>query len=136
MRAPRNRIDGPVGLAGAKREHLERVHDPRYVNASESSSPRNGSVHLDPVSAEDFRVSWRGGRARVIGLVPGEIVTAIRLGHVTLDGIKYFTRAQMGRCQGGFCTYKIIKIIMRETGMGWDEVTKRGGGSRVLKGEL
>ena len=46
------------------------------------------------------------------------------------------TPAQMGRCQGGFCTYKIIKIIMRETGMGYDEVTKRGPGSRVLKGEL
>jgi glycerol-3-phosphate dehydrogenase len=65
-----------------------------------------------------------------------EIVEAVRRGHTTLDGIKYFTRAQMGRCQGGFCTYKIIKIIMRETGSGWDEVTKRGGWSRVLKGEL
>ena len=49
-----------------------------------------------------------------------EIVAAIRAGHTTLDGIKYFTRAQMGRCQGGFCTYKIIKIIMRETGMSWE----------------
>ena len=65
-----------------------------------------------------------------------EIVEAVRRGHRTLDGVKYFTRAQMGRCQGGFCTYKIIKIIMRETGMGYDEVTKRGPGSRVLKGEL
>lgn len=65
-----------------------------------------------------------------------EIVEAVRRGHTTLDGVKYFTRAQMGRCQGGFCTYKIIKIIMRETGMSWDEVTKRGGQSRVLKGEL
>jgi len=65
-----------------------------------------------------------------------EIVEAVRRGHTTLDGVKYFTRAQMGRCQGGFCTYKIIKIIMRETGMSWDEVTKRGGESRVLKGEL
>ncbi len=65
-----------------------------------------------------------------------EIVEAVRRGHTTLDGVKYFTRAQMGRCQGGFCTYKIIKIIMRETGMGYDEVTKRGPGSRVLKGEL
>ncbi len=65
-----------------------------------------------------------------------EIVEAIRRGHVTLDGIKYFTRAQMGRCQGGFCTYKILKIIMRETGMGWDEITKRGEGSSVLRGEL
>jgi glycerol-3-phosphate dehydrogenase len=65
-----------------------------------------------------------------------EIVQAIRSGHTTLDGIKYVTRAQMGRCQGGFCTYKIIKIIMRETGMSYDEVTKRGGASFVLRGEL
>jgi len=65
-----------------------------------------------------------------------EIVAAIRRGHTTLDGIKYFTRAQMGRCQGGFCTYKIIKILMRETGMSWDEVTKHGGGSTLLRGEL
>jgi len=65
-----------------------------------------------------------------------EIVEAIRRGHTTLDGIKYFTRAQMGRCQGGFCTYKIIKILMRETGMSWDEITKHGRDSFVLKGEL
>jgi glycerol-3-phosphate dehydrogenase len=65
-----------------------------------------------------------------------EIVAAIRHGHTTLDGIKYFTRAQMGRCQGGFCTYKILKILMRETGMSWDEVTKHGGASTLLRGEL
>ena len=63
-----------------------------------------------------------------------EIVAAIRRGHRTLDGIKYFTRAQMGRCQGGFCTYKILKILMRETGMGWDEITKHGRGSVALRG--
>jgi glycerol-3-phosphate dehydrogenase len=40
----------------------------------------------------------------------------------------------MGRCQGGFCAYKIIKILMRETGMSYEEVTKRGGGSYVLRG--
>ncbi len=65
-----------------------------------------------------------------------EIVAAIRAGHTTLDGIKYYTRAQMGRCQGGFCTYKIIRILMRETGMSFDEVTKRGGDSTVLRGSL
>jgi glycerol-3-phosphate dehydrogenase len=65
-----------------------------------------------------------------------EIVEAIRAGHATLDGVKYFTRAQMGRCQGGFCEYKIIKIIMRETGLPWEGVTKRGGASRILGGEL
>jgi glycerol-3-phosphate dehydrogenase len=65
-----------------------------------------------------------------------EIVEAIRHGHVTLDGIKFYTRAQMGRCQGGFCTYRIIKIIMRETGLSYAEITKRGGESRILEGEL
>ncbi len=65
-----------------------------------------------------------------------EIVEAIRHGHRTLDGIKFYTRAQMGRCQGGFCTYRIVRILMRETGMSFDEITKRGGASRVLGSEL
>lgn len=64
-----------------------------------------------------------------------EIVEAIRKGHTTLDGIKFYTRAQMGRCQGGFCTERILKILMRETGMGALDVTKRGGDSLVLGGE-
>ena len=61
-----------------------------------------------------------------------EIVAAIRKGHDTLDGIKFYTRAMMGRCQGGFCTYKIIKIIARETGCSVDEITKRGGKSWIV----
>jgi glycerol-3-phosphate dehydrogenase len=65
-----------------------------------------------------------------------EIVEAVRRGHDTLDGVKFFTRAQMGRCQGGFCTGKIINIIMRETGKSYDEVTKRGPKSPVLWSEL
>ncbi|HQQ32188.1 MAG TPA: (2Fe-2S)-binding protein, partial [Rectinema sp.] len=65
-----------------------------------------------------------------------EIVAAIRAGHTTLDGIKYYTRAQMGRCQGGFCTYRIIRILMRETGMSYDQITKHGGNSVILKGSL
>ena len=47
--------------------------------------------------------------------IDGRDEEAVRAGHVTLDGIKYFTRAQMGRCQGGFCTYRILRIIARET---------------------
>jgi glycerol-3-phosphate dehydrogenase len=65
-----------------------------------------------------------------------EIVAAIKAGHTTLDGIKYFTRAQMGRCQGGFCTYKIIKIIMRETGLSWEAITKNSNASQILKDVL
>ena len=33
------------------------------------------SVRIRPVAPEDFAVEWEGGQARVIGLVPGQIVT-------------------------------------------------------------
>lgn len=33
------------------------------------------SVRVAPVASNDFRIPWPGGRARVIGLVPGQIVT-------------------------------------------------------------
>ncbi|ULQ59382.1 NAD(P)/FAD-dependent oxidoreductase [Brucepastera parasyntrophica] len=65
-----------------------------------------------------------------------EIVEAIRHGHTTLDGIKFYTRAQMGRCQGGFCTGKIIRLIQRETEIPYNKITKRGGDSLILEGEL
>jgi len=61
-----------------------------------------------------------------------EIVAAIRRGHTTMDGIKFYTRAQMGRCQGGFCSYKIMKILQRETGMATERISKRGGESFLI----
>ena len=65
-----------------------------------------------------------------------EIVEAVRRGHTTLDGVKFFTRMGMGRCQGGFCTYKTIRIIMRETGLSYEQVTKRGKHSEILMRRL
>ena len=53
--------------AGAPVEDVPRVEVPAWVTRT---------VRLRPVAAADFRVPWSGGRARVIGLVPGEIVTA------------------------------------------------------------
>ena len=50
----------------------------------------------------------------------------------TMDSIKFYTRAQMGRCQGGFCSYKIMKILQRETGLSIEEITKRGGASQLI----
>jgi adenine deaminase len=35
-----------------------------------------GTVHIAAVSTDDLRIAWDGGRARVIGLVPGQITTA------------------------------------------------------------
>ena len=73
---------------------------------------------------------------RCEGVSEAEIVAAVRRGHRTLDGIKFYTRAQMGRCQGGFCTYRILRILARETGLPIEAITKRGPGSELLGGEL
>ena len=65
-----------------------------------------------------------------------EVIAAVKRGHTTLDGIKFYTRAQMGRCQGGFCTYRILKIINEQTGIPIDQITKRGGDSTVIRGQI
>jgi len=60
-----------------------------------------------------------------------EILYAIKHGARTLDGVKFRVRAGMGRCQGGFCTTRIMAILSRELGIPLDEITKRGQGSEV-----
>jgi glycerol-3-phosphate dehydrogenase len=62
----------------------------------------------------------------------GEIIEAIRRGATTRDGIKFRTRAGMGRCQGGFCTSHVIKILARELQIPIEHVTKRGRGTELL----
>jgi glycerol-3-phosphate dehydrogenase len=62
----------------------------------------------------------------------GEIVEAIRRGATTLDGVKFRTRPGMGRCQGGFCTPRVVKILARELGLPEETITKKGRESRLL----
>ena len=47
-----------------------------------------------------------------------EILDAIEnpLGNRTIAGIKYRSRAMMGRCQGGFCMPRIVQILERDFG--------------------
>ena len=73
---------------------------------------------------------------RCEGVSEAEVVEAIRKGHTTLDGVKYYTRAGMGRCQGGFCTYRIMQLISRETGLPLHAVTKHGSGSELVTGSI
>jgi glycerol-3-phosphate dehydrogenase len=73
---------------------------------------------------------------RCEGVSEAEVVEAIRKGHTTLDGIKYYTRAGMGRCQGGFCTYRIMQLVARETGLPLERITKHGPGSELVLGHI
>jgi len=61
-----------------------------------------------------------------------EIHDAIDHGARTVDGVKFRCRAGMGRCQGGFCTSRIIMILSERLGIPPEAVTKRGGGSWLM----
>ncbi|MCL2189124.1 MAG: NAD(P)/FAD-dependent oxidoreductase [Defluviitaleaceae bacterium] len=59
---------------------------------------------------------------------------ALQAGKLTpasLDALKRRTRAQMGRCQGGFCTLRLIELIAREYKIPEGAVTKNGTQSEV-----
>ena len=73
---------------------------------------------------------------RCESITEGEIMDAINrpLGARSLDGVKRRTRAGMGRCQGGFCSPRVMEIISRETGIPLDQITKNGGSSKILTG--
>ena len=64
-----------------------------------------------------------------------EIRDALKRGARTLDGVKFRTRAQSGRCHGGFCTTRILKIMHEELGFPVTALTKRGPGSELIKDE-
>ena len=73
---------------------------------------------------------------RCESVTEGEILDAIRrpLGARSLDGVKRRVRAGMGRCQGGFCSPKVMDILARELGLSMEDVTKSGGDSTIVIG--
>jgi len=62
-----------------------------------------------------------------------EVRDSIHCGAKTLDGIKFRTRAQAGRCHGSFCTTRIMKILAEERKVPLTQITKRGRGSELVK---
>ncbi len=70
---------------------------------------------------------------RCEGITEGEIIDAIRRNPQPhdLDGIKRRTRAQMGRCQGGFCGPYVTEILSKELDIPYESVTKFGGESLI-----
>ena len=64
-----------------------------------------------------------------------EVREAIARGARTMDGIKFRTRAQAGRCHGSFCATRLMKILSEETKTPLIHVTKRGSGSEMVKND-
>ena len=99
---------------------------------------------LDPrtLGIEDYNALIRENPAygtvicRCETVTEGEIIDAIRRtpGARSIDGVKRRTRAGMGRCQGGFCSPRVLEILSRELGVPMEAVTKSGGSSRLIVG--
>ena len=103
---------------------------------------RKGIVHFAELSLEEKKKLIRKDPAygqvicRCETVTEGEILDAIRrpLGARTLDGVKRRVRAGMGRCQGGFCTPRIMEILSRECGIPLEEICKNNPDSRIIVG--
>jgi glycerol-3-phosphate dehydrogenase len=70
-------------------------------------------------------------------ITKGEILDAIQspIPATNMDAIKRRTRAGMGRCQGGFCLPKIVKIISEETKKSGEDVLKNEKNSNLFIGK-
>lgn len=58
------------------------------------------------------------------------------LGARSIVSIKYRARSGMGRCQGGFCTPRIVRILRDEYGFKPEDYLLRGKGSNLFTGNV
>lgn len=103
---------------------------------------RKGILNPQELGMEEYNALIRENPAygtvicRCETVTEGEIIDAIRRvpGAKSIDGVKRRTRAGMGRCQGGFCSPRVLEILSRELGVPMNEITKSGGNSRLIVG--
>lgn len=74
---------------------------------------------------------------RCEGISEGEIIDAITrpLGARSLDGVKRRVRAGMGRCQGGFCSPRVMELLEEYGKVDIKKVSKNNRGSEISGGE-
>jgi len=84
----------------------------------------------DRLIAQDARYGHVVCRCETI--TEGEIVEAIKRGAQTVAGVRYRTRAGMGRCQGGFCSPRVVSILARELNIPVTQIMDSSLGSPVV----
>ena len=116
------------GLTLTVNENYDPIRRPAHAFRDASIEEKNAMIKERP---EYGRVI-----CRCETVTEGEILDAIRTEPkaVDLDGVKRRTRAQMGRCQGGFCSPYIIELLSKELNIPYENVTKFGGGSVISYG--
>ncbi len=114
------------------------------LNKKDNYSPYRKSMHFfKEASIEEKNEIIKNDKSygrivcRCETVTEGEILYAIRQNPqpMDLDGVKRRTRAQMGRCQGGFCSTHIVELLAKEHNIPYEAVTKFGGESYINVGK-
>ncbi len=114
-----------AGLKADLKENYTEKRKPAHWFKELSLEKKKGIIKEDP--------SFGKIVCRCETVTEGEILEAIRTNPrpTDLDGVKRRTRAQMGRCQGGFCSPYIVKMLAEELKIDFCDVTKFGGDSVI-----
>lgn len=140
-------IESP-GLTSAvpiARYVVEKIKNKEILKENKKFNPiRKGIVKFSEQSeekqAELIRENPDYGEiiCRCETITKAEILSAVRnpLGVGTVTGIKYRTRAMMGRCQGGYCQTRIAEIIMKEKNSNTDELKYSRENGKMFVGKV
>ena len=114
-----------AGLALEKNPDFNPIREATHAFREGTIEEKNAIIAKDPAYGHII--------CRCEGVSEGEILAAIRQNPRPrdLDGVKRRTRAQMGRCQGGFCSPYIVELLAQEMNIPYEDVTKCGGKSRI-----
>ncbi len=115
-----------AGIVLTEKENWDGTREDMHAFSKMSIEEKNEVIRNNP--------SYGKIICRCETVTEGEIIAALHKNPVALDldGVKRRTRSGMGRCQGGFCSSYVMKLIAQHAGMDMTDVTKNGGGSYVL----
>ena len=117
---------------------LQLDSNPAYKQPTPLPKPFNLMSPEERIRAFDNNPDYGRIVCRCERVTEAEVRHAIKrpVGAKSVDGVKRRTRAGMGRCQGGFCSPRVMQILAEELGVHPTQVTKSGAGSAILTGAL